>query len=457
MGAAFQQGIPVQLLRSRAMKSVLLFLVPAALMAQSSPDFVQDVAPIFANKCIGCHAAKVKMGALDLDTVDGLKQGGHKGTILVPGNSKESRLYRMVAGLEAPAMPMGGAKLTDAELAAIKNWIDSGANLPGPEFVSVTELSNAPGGGPVFEANPGAKAQIFSMAFRPDGKLLAVGGYKEVRLVDSATGRITATLTGMKHAVRAVAFSGDGALLAAAGGNPGVKGEAVLWDTATNARLASMEGHDDCIYGLAISPDGKTLATSSYDKLIKLWDTASGKEIRTLKDHIDAVYALAFTPDGSRLISASADRAVKVWDPATGQRLYSMSEPLDGLNAVAVSPSGKLVAAGGLDKTIRTWSLGGKNATMVDSLIAHEDAILSIAFSPDGETLVSSAADGAIKVFQTRGLTELKTIPGQSDWVMALEYSADGSVLAAGRHDGTLSIYDAKSFTDKLEPRRAAR
>jgi len=82
---------------------------------------------------------------------------------------------------------------------------------------------------------------------------------------------------------------------------------------------------------VAFSPDGKTLATSSYDKLIYVWDTSTGAKLKTLKDHIDAIYALAFTPDGKRLVSVSADRGVKVWDPAAGERLYTMSEPLDGL------------------------------------------------------------------------------------------------------------------------------
>ena len=103
---------------------------------------------------------------------------------------------------------------------------------------------------------------------------------------------------------------------------------------------ATITGHSDCIYAVAFSPDGATLATASYDKLIKLWDAATGKEIRTLQDHIDAVYALAFTPDGKRLVSGAADRSVKVWDVATGARLYTLSEPTDGINTIALSPDG---------------------------------------------------------------------------------------------------------------------
>jgi WD40 repeat protein len=115
-----------------------------------------------------------------------------------------------------------------------------------------------------------------------------------------------------------VAFSPDGKLLAAAGGLPGRGGELRIWDVEKRALLHTIAGHADCIYAVEFAPDGASVATASYDKLIKLWNVATGKEIRTLKDHIDAVYALAFTPDGQRLVSASADRGLKFWDVASG-------------------------------------------------------------------------------------------------------------------------------------------
>jgi WD40 repeat protein len=183
------------------------------------------------------------------------------------------------------------------------------------------------------------------------------------------------------------------------------------------------------------------LATASYDKLIKLWNPITHEEIRTLKDHIDAVYDLAFTPDGKRLVSASADRAVKVWDPATGERLYSMSEATDGLNSVAIDPTGTLVSAGGYDKTIRVWELGERSAKLKNSLIAHEEGILRIAFSPDGKRLISTAADGSLKAFSIVDLSELKTYPKQSDWVLAMCFAPDGKQFVVARYDGTLEFY----------------
>ena len=400
-------------------------------------SFTKDVVPIFANYCLGCHAAGVKMGSLDLENYDAIRKGGNHGTIIVPGKSDESRLYLMVAGKAKPAMPMDGRSLAAGEVDVIRKWIDAGA--PAPTAAELAELKQKTT--TAIKPRVPVKPQIFSMAWRPDGKMIAAGGFKEVRLFDPA-GKPTGALSGHAEVVRAVAFSRDGRLLAAAGGLPARKGEVKIWDVAQGKELRTIQGHADAIYAVAFSPDGKQVATSSYDKLIKLWDVESGAEARTLKDHIDAVYALAFTPDGKYLVSGAADRTVKIWNPATGERLYTLGDPTDGINTIALDPSGKLVAAGGLDKTIRIWSLGDKGGKLAHSLIAHEDAILKLSWSPDGKTLVSSAADRTIKIFRVEDLTEIKSIPAQPDWVYGLDFAPDGKRFAAGRYDGTLAFYE---------------
>jgi WD40 repeat protein len=420
---------------------VTTFVAAAAAQAQQ-PTFIKDVAPIFANYCYGCHAASVKMGSLDLETADGLARGGNHGTIIVPGKSADSRLYQMISGQAKPAMPMDGRSLAAGELETIRKWIDSGAKPPTDAEVESFRAQVAASQSPAIKPRAAAKPQIFALAWRPDGKLIALAGHKEVRLADGA-GKQVANLTGHADVVRAVAFSGDGKWLAAAGGLPARKGEVKIWDVDGRTSPRTISGHTDCIYAVAISPDGKTIATSSYDKLIKLWDASTGAEQRTLKDHIDAIYALAFTPDGKRLVSGAADRTVKVWDVATGERLYTMSEPIDGLNTLVISPDGKMVAAGGLDKTIRIWSLGERSGTLVNSQIAHEDAILKLAWSPDGKTLLSSASDRVIKMFRVPDLIEMKAWAAQPDWAYGLEFSPDGKTFAAGRYDGSLTIYEA--------------
>ncbi len=406
------------------------------LLADDAPSFAKDVAPIFAANCAGCHASNVTMGTLDLDTFAGLQKGGHSGPVIVPGKSDESLLYLRITGAVTPAMPLSGKKLADGEIEIIRKWIDAGAKPPAAGEVVASRAPAIPDIKPRVPPKP----LISALAYRPDGKLIALGTFKEVRLVEPESGKVIATLPGEAEDVRAVAFSPDGKLLAAAGGLPARSGEVKIWDVEKRAPLHTITGHADCIYAVEFAPDGKRIATASYDKLIKLWDVESGKEIRTLKDHIDAVNALAFTPDGKRLVSASADRGVKIWDVASGERLYTMSEPTDGLNTMAIDPQGNRVAAGGLDRTIRVWSLGEKSGTLVNSLIAHEDAILQLAWSPDGQYLISSSADKEVKEFKADDLTVVKTWR-QPDWALSVGFAPDGKTFAVGRFDGSFEVY----------------
>ncbi len=400
------------------MTTSLLFLMLAA-----APDFARDIQPIFEARCTGCHSATATMGSLNLESWQDMMKGGNNGQVVVPGKAMESTLYLSLIG-KTPAigrMPFSNEPMPEGEIETIGQWIDQGA--PSAEK----------------QTKPG---QIYSLAWRPDGKAIATGGYAEVRLLDPQ-GKELQKLTGHADAVRALAFSRDGSMLVAAGGIPGRKGEVKIWERDGKLRT-TITGHADCIYAVAISPDGKTIATASYDKLIKLWDAETGKEGKTLKDHIDAIYALDFTPDGKRLVSGAADRSIKVWDPLSGERLFTMSEPTDGVTTLAVSPDGKRIAAAGQDKTIRVWQLEEKTGTLEVSMIAHEDSVLKVAWSRDGKFLLSSAADRTVKLFRAADLTELKMLPRQSDWAYGLEYSPDGSQVAIGRMDGTMEVLEIK-------------
>jgi len=429
-------------------------ILAAAARAEDAPSFVKDVMPIFSANCAGCHATGVKMGSLELDTFQEVMKGGTHGAVVVPGNSGESRLYLMITGKATPAMPLNGKTLAAGEIDVIRKWIDAGAKGPAPG-----EAVPAPKAAAIPDIKPrvAVKSEIGALAYRPDGKLLALGTYKEVRLVEPENDRTIATLAGHAEKVRALAFSPDGKYLAAAGGLPARGGEVKIWDVEKRAEVRTIKGHADCIYAVAFAPDGRSVATSSYDKLIKIWNVETGQELRTLKDHIDAVYALQFTPDGKRLVSGAADRTVKIWDVASGQRLYTLGDPQDGLNTIALDPAGRRVAAGGLDKTIRIWTLGENGGTLVNSLIAHEDSILKVAWSPDGKTLVSSGADKTIKVFQADNLTEVRTFANQPDWVLSLVFSPDGKTIAAGRFDGSIGFYRATEFLEKGAAHVAAR
>jgi dipeptidyl aminopeptidase/acylaminoacyl peptidase len=417
--------------------------------ADSAPNFNSQVAPILQKNCLACHSSAAKMGGLVMENFDALMKGGAHGAAIVPGKPDQSRLIQMLDGKIQPRMPFGGDPLPAADIATLKAWVESGALGPAP---GETSKALAPLPIPDIKPQVSVVSPVASLKFSPDGKLLAVGGYQEVRLFDSATGKPVATLSGHADYVRSIAFSPDSKMLAAAGGPPQRGGEIKIWDVETRQPLKTLNGHKDCIYSVAWSPDGKLLASGSYDKMVKLWDAATGQEVKNLQDHIDAVFAVAFSPDGKHLASGSQDRSVKIWDIASGQRLYTLSDASDGLTGIAYSPSGKQIAAAGYDKTIYVWEVGDTEGKLVRSLIADEDSILSLAWTPDAKTLITSSSDGSIRFRDASTLDPIRVIDHQSEWVEALAISPDGTRLAAGRFNGTLSLYDVKSFKEVLGP-----
>ncbi|HLY60356.1 MAG TPA: c-type cytochrome domain-containing protein [Terriglobia bacterium] len=420
--------------------------------ADTAPSFGSQVAPILQRNCLACHSSEAKMGGLIMENYDLLMKGGGHGKVIIPGKADESRMILMLEGKIQPRMPFNADPLSTMDIAAIKAWINSGA--VGPAAGEATSTLTTP-------AIPDIKPQVAvvsplsSLQFSPDGKLLAVGGYREVRLVEPGTGKTLGTLAGHADYVRSIAFSPDGAYLAAAGGLPQREGEIKIWDLASRQPIMTLRGHKDCIYSVAWSRDGKLIASGSYDRMVKLWDASTGQELRNLQDHIDAVFAVAFSPDGKHLASGSQDRTVKIWDIDSGQRLFTLSDALDGLTGIAYSPSGNELAAAGYDKTIYIWHLKSDEGSLTQSLIADEDSILTLIWSPDSKTIITSSSDGSIRFRDAATLNPVGVIDHQPDWVEALGMSPDGNLLAAGRYNGSLSLYDPKTFKQLEGPSMA--
>jgi WD40 repeat protein len=173
-------------------------------------------------------------------------------------------------------------------------------------------------GGPIASAG-GVGEETWCVAFSPDGQTLARGRTKAVELYDRR-GEGGKRLGIRKGSVRAVRFTPDGKkLLAGTGRNPGqatrdATGEVVCWDLeAAKPKAVVLGGHAHQVCDLALTPDGKTLASGGDDGAIKLWDIASGQEQGAFEWHIGSVNGLAFSPNGQTLASASSDGIVKLW------------------------------------------------------------------------------------------------------------------------------------------------
>jgi mono/diheme cytochrome c family protein len=422
----------------------LLGIADAARAADSGPAYAQ-VHAVFAKHCVSCHNARDEEGELVLESYAQLMKGGETGPAVVPGKADQSLLIELIRHEKKPYMPppKKAPKLSDAEIAVVKAWVDAGAK-PG----DLGPVAIAPAALPKVEPRVAPRKAVNAVAYAAGPKLYAVARYGEVELRSAGNRSLVRRLTGHKGNVNAVMFSADGSLLIAAAGHPGVVGDVRVWKTADGSLVRAIEGHKDAVYSVALSPDGNTIATGSYDQAIKLWNRADGKELRTLTGHNGCVYDVAFRPDGKVLASASADRTVKLWDVASGSRLDTFSEPLKDQYAVTWSPDGARVAAAGVDNRIRVWSVSaaakeGTNRQLV-SRFAHEGAILRLAWSIDGKTILSSADDRTVKLWDAAGEVKAKLVlPPQPDWPTAVALA--GSSVIVGRPDGSLDFFDAGS------------
>jgi WD40 repeat protein len=433
----------------RMLRLCSLLLLSCAALADGAPskDY-SSVDAIFTKHCLDCHAAKDPEGQLVLETFETLMKGGELGAAVNPGNSADSLLVRMIEGRfekegKKKIMPPGKReKLSPAEISTLRGWIDSGAqpssNAPIAKVLTV----------PKIQLTFSPRNPINALAWSAPAGLLAVARYAEVELRSPSTLQVVRALPGHEGNVNALAFSSDGKELYAAAGQPGWAGEVRRWNVSDGKLLTVLQGHKDAVYSLALSPDGNTLATGSYDQKIKLWDLQSGKELKTLSGHNGCIYDLSFRPDGKILASASADRTVKLWDPQSGERRETLAQSLKEVFAVAFSPDGKHLFAGGADNRVRVWAISENAAETTNPILhskfAHEGAILRLVVSADGKNLLSSADDRTVKLWDASELRERLLLEKQTDWPPAAAFLPDSKVVV-GRLDGSMSLYDVGS------------
>jgi WD40 repeat protein len=198
---------------------------------------------------------------------------------------------------------------------------------------------------------------VRAVAFSPDGRLLATGtGLREqpgLLTVWDTPGRRVLWKHPEAKGVCSVAFSPDGATLAIAFFAPVAR----LLDAATGKVKATVGRHDKEVRGVAFSPDGRTLATASYDHTVKLWNVADGTAKQVLRGHTDMVFTVAFSPDGTLLLSAGGGDAMRLWDLATGKEKFVWRHGNFYNRCAIFTHDGRWALTGGYEGTVRLWDV----------------------------------------------------------------------------------------------------
>jgi len=244
------------------------------------------------------------------------------------------------------------------------------------------------------------------------------------------------TLTGHRDWIRSVAISPDGQTIVSSSYDRTIK----VWDLATGSLKRTLSGNSAQVVFVTISPDGQTIFSGNVDGTIKVWDLATGTLKSTLTGHTNSVYSLAISPDGQTFVSSSADGTIKVWDLASGSLKNSINAHSNAVYSVAVSPDGKTIVSGSGDRRIKVWDLA--SGSLKNSITAHNNQVFSVAISPDGQTVVSGGADGTIKVWDLASGSLKKTLTGHGKDVWSVAISSDGKTIVSGSEDNTIKVWD---------------
>lgn len=430
---------------------------PAVPAASGEVDFRRDVYPILKANCIACHNKTTTKGDLNMETPELMKKGGESGPGLVPGKAADSIVLQAAAHEWDSEMPpkgnkVGAVNLTPGELKVLEAWIQKGAKSSEKTFVQIPWQPLPPG------LNP-----IHSVALTDDGRLAACSRANQIFVYDLATRQVQTRLTdaelikqeiyknaGVAHRdmVQTLAFSPDGKRLAS-----GSFREVKIWrrdDAAPVLRKA------DPKLGMTmsvISEDGRQIVGADKAGALHFTEAVSGKIIRTVAAvSPSGIKHLSLSPDASKIAVIGVDGTLSAWSMAEGKRLAGKAG-VNGVRAMTWSRDGKILCTGGEDKVVRLWSLpAAPGGDLTPKDLPVSGSVISALIPGAGpDHLLSAGEDGNV-ILWSLGAAKAECqfkVPG----VVALSLSRDGKHLAAGCSDGVVRLFDAQTAKAAVELR----
>jgi WD40 repeat protein len=373
-------------------------------------NFEQDIYPILEANCIACHNLAIDESKLDLEEVAGILKGGKRGPAVVPKDPDKSLLFQVASHLKKPAMPpmpnkVDADTLTPKQLGLIRQWILEGASAG---MGSKSDMV-------VFRPLPQGLNAIYSVALSRWGRLAAAGRANQINIYDVSTGDELARLVdpnlipiqhenkpmyprGAAHRdfVHSLAFSPDGNLLAS-GGYRVVK----LWQRPRNVHSLKIAA-PNAVTAVVVSPDRKLIAFGTTDNTISISNLVVEKVMKTLSGHTGQVTGLQFSSDGSKLFSSSLDKSIRVWNVADGKQRGQFTTP-SPVNDLALNKDATQVISAGADNLLRVWKLpavGEASSKPTLEIKGHTKSVTSVELiSPAGTQIVSGSEDGTVRIW----------------------------------------------------------
>ncbi len=324
-------------------------------------------------------------------------------------------------------------------------------------------VAQTPGGGaaprrplalPVVGALPGPSVEcvvsfgpaipIGALAFSPDGKTLAVGGYQEVLLWD-LPGVKLAKRVGVGQLgdfVHSLMFRKDGRFLAVGEGLPRISGAVRILDLQTGQAAVTFQEPKDAVYVLALSPDGKLLAAGAADGSLCVWNLDEKKLLTSIKQHSDRIFGVAFSADGRFLASGSADKTARVWEVGTWKMLTRMDQ-IEPVYGVAFSSDAQFVAlavGGPTDRAIRLRRRD--NGDLARATETGLGTPMGLLWVTQANRVYVPCSDMTVKAYDAGNGGLVANLAGHSDWVYGVAVSPDGKFLASGSADGTVKLWN---------------